>query len=682
MPISPTRYIDAGPGVPLANPQSAMIQGEAMARMGATIQHFGAIGFEVAEKVRKIDENRKITASFAQMEKEASDFSLGLMRREDTEAWSADWQAKSTEWKDRAKEIGLSPDGMAAFEDRFQRWNTQHTIGFETKAANKAIELGIGTLKNSQAFHLNNRNYGAAIEDLESAHAAGLLTLPEMDAAMMDVQAKEKHNGFLDDINEDARGWAEKNAADKPAEGYDPVRWRQLHDYASGIAREQDGQASDQVVDGIVTGNLSTHDAIKAAAPGLRPAQHQKLFDALDHWNREGARELRADPKHMAANVGKFYSALSDWKPDAEGADPAGVELRMLIEDLPEGHPLRDKMKESMTARKNRIEGEVKTRMDQGLSALKDVADLGHFGPVKLPEGKPIETRKAVADGFLKDVPKQQALGFSEDQAKEIRKAAMKDEALGQAKFRELWKDRPQNSVNATPFDLTVADALRLENPTLNWKTIPSEELDAHERAVRSYGDAVIDFTNWSKMNPDATEDQTRGKLRELGSKSARLTPISNGPVKAPPARPAPTTDPNAASDALLPPKPGGKETSMALPKGTRTTAYGYAGDPTPDSNSSKGIGSFTTDADAKASPTAPTRLKAGDIAVSPDIERNLVAAGVKPRDTITVMLADGTKRKGRWMDRTADYLTGRMDFYSPDGVPENDGTKVVGWSL
>jgi hypothetical protein len=129
----------------------------------------------------------------------------------------------------------------------------------------------------------------------------------------------------------------------------------------------------------------------------------------------------------------------------------------------------------------------------------------------------------------------------------------------------------------------------------------------------------------------------------------------------------------------VLPPR----ETSQASPpSGTRITSYGYPDDETPDTNSANGIGSFTTEADAKAGRDAATRLRPGDIAVSPDVERALEAAGVKPRQEITVTLADGTTHRGRWMDRTADSLTGRIDLYSPDAKDGRSGARVVGWSL
>lgn len=554
--IPPTRYIDAGPGVALANPQASMVEAQAYARMGQTIQHIGAKGFEVAEKVRKIDENRKMTELFSQMDQEAADFSNDLMRREDTDQWGKDWREKSVGWKELAKEKGLSPEGMAAFDERFTRWNTQRSIGFETQAASKSIELGRATFDNAYQANMNRRNYAGALEDLDSAHRAGLVSAPERDKVEMNIQQTERHNGILADINNDPRAWMEANPADQPPADYDPIKWRQLHGHASGIERDMDGATSDGLLDKIVS-NQATLKDIEAA--NLRPLQKQKLVDAFDRWNAEGAKELRADPKNIAANVGKFYAALDDWKPDAEGQDPAGVELRMIMENVPEGHPLRDKMRESMSARKSRLDGEVKTRADQGLASLKLAAERGDFGPVKPPTAKKVETRKAVADGYLQDIPKLQSLGFSQGQAEAVREVAKKDPAMGQEKFNELWKARPQDSVNATPFDIAVADAIRLENGTVQWDAdIPGAEMDAHEGAARSYGEAMIELESWIKLNPNANEKDMGTKLRELGSKSARVTPVTAGPVKRAPTRTTPAL-------------PG--ETSMNLPEPLKTLA-------------------------------------------------------------------------------------------------------------
>jgi hypothetical protein len=133
-----------------------------------------------------------------------------------------------------------------------------------------------------------------------------------------------------------------------------------------------------------------------------------------------------------------------------------------------------------------------------------------------------------------------------------------------------------------------------------------------------------------------------------------------------------------------------------------KVTSFGYANDSTPDRNSSMGIGAFTTEEDAKGDRSAPTRLQPGDVAVSPDVERMLRSAGVRPQDKFLVELENGEKRLVRWNDRTANdneiaeinarrkkeqkptlpLMRGRIDFYSPSGKHRYDGLKVVDWSV
>lgn len=570
MPLPPTRYIDAGPGVPLANPNVAMAQGNAMARLGDSISNVGERGLQIAERLRKIDDNRKMTSLFTTMEQETADFELGLMKREDTDNWQQEYAEKSAAWKTAAGESKMSPEGRAVFEDRFAQWNTRKQIGFQAVAANKSIELARATSANAYEFHMNRRDYGAAQQVVEDMHHSGFSSAPDREKAMMVIEKAARHDGIMDTINADARGWMAANPADKPPADYDAAKWRQIHDYAAGIARDEDGVASDDVLNRVVTGKLTTRSEIDTLTPKMTPLQRQKLYDASDRWNAEGAKARREDPATISGNVGKFYATLSDWKPDPEGEDPAGVDLKMLIKEIPEGHPQREKMLESMNAREKRMDSEIKTRADQGRESLKLVAERGDYGPVKPPVAPNIETRAAVKKGYLKDIPKLQSLGFSQSQAEDIREVAAKDPALGQKKFTELWKDRDQQSVNATPFDIAVSDALRSENGEVQWKAdLPPEVIEAHEKAVKTYGDALIEWDKWIKLNPDAKDDAIGGKLRELGAKSAILEPIKRASGTVP-----------------------GRETSMVLPKGgVKLSNFGYPSDTTPDTNSAKGIG-------------------------------------------------------------------------------------------
>ena len=314
MPLPPTRYIDAGPGVPLASSSAAMAEWEAIARMGQTIQRVGEVGFRIADKVRRIDESRIGTSFFTTIEKEAADYELSLMKREDTDNWKPEYAEKSEQWKQRITDAKLSPEGRANLEERFAEWNVRKQIGFEAAAANKSVELARKTTANAYEFQMGNRNYDGARQAIDEA--SEWMDTPDREKALMQIDKTQRHEGILDTINGDARGWMEANPADKPPDDYDPAKWRQLHDYASGVSRDEDAAASDGVLNQVVTGNVTTREEIEKLTPKMTPLQRQKLYDASARWNAEGAKARREDPANISANVGKFYSALGDWKPD------------------------------------------------------------------------------------------------------------------------------------------------------------------------------------------------------------------------------------------------------------------------------------------------------------------------------------------------------------------------------
>ena len=129
---------------------------------------------------------------------------------------------------------------------------------------------------------------------------------------------------------------------------------------------------------------------------------------------------------------------------------------------------------------------------------------------------------------------------------------------------------------------------------------------------------------------------------------------------------------------------------------GARATMYGYAGDPTPDSNSSVGIGAFVPKAEQdkiKAGGDSIHKLRDNDFALSPDMEQAFRAQGIKPMETVSIQMENGDTVTGRWMDRTAQDdqiaagkvpgvtkpLRGRIDFYTPGGVNPYDGSKIKG---
>jgi hypothetical protein len=118
-----------------------------------------------------------------------------------------------------------------------------------------------------------------------------------------------------------------------------------------------------------------------------------------------------------------------------------------------------------------------------------------------------------------------------------------------------------------------------------------------------------------------------------------------------------------------------------AVPITGRQTSFGYKNDPYWDSNSGAGIGAFVPTSEQnkiKNGQASTYKLREGDIAVSPDIERQFRSSGVKPGQSVKINYIDGTSHTGRWMDKTSSALRGRIDLYSPDGANKRDGIKVT----
>lgn len=110
-----------------------------------------------------------------------------------------------------------------------------------------------------------------------------------------------------------------------------------------------------------------------------------------------------------------------------------------------------------------------------------------------------------------------------------------------------------------------------------------------------------------------------------------------------------------------------------------KITSYNWKGDPYTDTNSRNMVGSFG-------------KLSNEGMAVSPDIEKQFREAGIKPKDKVNIVLADGTELQRVWDDRTmqdkqairkyGEPLRGRFDLNFPQGNKphEKDGLAVVGF--
>jgi hypothetical protein len=121
----------------------------------------------------------------------------------------------------------------------------------------------------------------------------------------------------------------------------------------------------------------------------------------------------------------------------------------------------------------------------------------------------------------------------------------------------------------------------------------------------------------------------------------------------------------------------GGQGGQSSVPQqpssGVKITRYGYElpGDPNYDSKSAQGIGAFPFD----STPGSLGRL-VNAVALSPDVAAQY---NVHPGDQFPITIAGGQQITVTYADKTADYLTGRIDFYDPAGDFSGiDGAQVA----
>lgn len=219
MSLPRTRYIDAGPGLPQASSHDAEAKGWALSKLGATIAQVGDKGFQIAGKVRRMDEAGKASAFFANLDEEASQFSIGLMKRNDPEAWAGEWKERVEGFKSRAKDLGLSPEGMAHLNLQVQDWSTQRTIRFETQAAQRAVMEGKARLSNSLNYYASRGDTEGMQREMGRMEDAGF-SPSEIEQAgreterlaarsMAEREIEEDPGGALERL--DSESWIEQN---------------------------------------------------------------------------------------------------------------------------------------------------------------------------------------------------------------------------------------------------------------------------------------------------------------------------------------------------------------------------------------------------------------------------------------------------------------------------------------
>ena len=236
----------------------------------------------------------------------------------------------------------------------------------------------------------------------------------------------------------------------------------------------------------------------------------------------------------------------------------------------------------------------------------------------------------------------------------------------GPAAMDLFKKGMAKATIDPTKYNALPPDVKQLFEDAQHGKLIEKkEDPGAKQQAAFDAAKLIQDYQGWKAQY----KNQHNGNTPSVEEAQKWLRPRTDGVMK------------GAALDQIF---NSHKPDVSQSPVNGSVTSFGYKNDRYRDSKTAAGLGAFTND-------NPDTRLKAGDLAVSPDVEVQLRDAGIKPLDSLKVKLADGSEHAVRWADRTMQDdqateefgrpLRGRFDFFSPGGKHPKDGLKVIGFS-
>ena len=645
---------------------------DAAGQLAQTAGNIVGEAWQQNERIQQIENEGRLSDLQAQMQNATVAFQnkIASDRTIDPSKWGELYQQDMQSAASALKIENQPP----AVRQAFQVWSN----GFQGKEGNRisrdatlfSIEQANVAAGNNLKMFVTRGDFDGAANYVDSLNS---LTPEEKEARKIDIRKMQTTTLIDQDIAVDPRALRERLEArnsngsfqfDAGLDGIDAATRMAKINEAKRAEIDRSNNLVDQVSDAIVTGKIKSPEDIDAMneAQGnyASPTVAAKMKDSWFQFNTASEKARRLTPEYQAQTIGKISSMMDSIATSPDFADRYATAsfLTSSLEDSPMKRRLTDQLQSAKAGRDTQI----KSLADQGEKALQQAYKDGQFGQVGETGPYTMSVSRALNDGFLTDPKRLEELGFSEDQREKIIEA--EDEKKRRDIFETTWKDRVDKT-NRGGITRSLAEAIlngdsdaTFQDPKAN-----AEAIKSRVKAQEQLGKAQMEFSQWSSVNPNATATEVDKKIFEI-SKVVVRTQVQEEKFGARPSR-------------------GSSSGGIGV-----FTSYGYKGDTTPDSNSLAGIGAWAGDkeqADIKAGKMTPNRLRKNDLAVSRDIERQFEEAGIKPHDTVTVELDDGTTITSRWMDRTAEEyngkkLTGRFDFYSPEGANPLNGKKVVGW--
>jgi len=370
---------------------------------------------------------------------------------------------------------------------------------FATRALNQttanasqlAVTRARAAMENEIDASLRAGNLAGVERATDTAVANGVILPEQGQKIRSDAESTIVRNNYLNEAASDPAGFIERHGSEPPA-GLNAVEHQQILGTARASLARDTAATSDEILDGIVSGNITTPEQIEELTPNLRPAARASLKRHLADFENANVKALKATPAYQASAVAKVGEMLSSWTVDTDGYDEAYVEMSRIVRELPPG-PVRDELTRNLEISRSGQVKVLETHADYQRQQLDDLTKAGAFGTATVQ--KPVQ--QILADGLLRDTAKLQRRGFTAEQAEKI--AAETDPAKQVSLFRELSKERAGFDQN-TPFERAALDAVLSGREGF----VEVEDLAAREKSRRAAGLAKTKLEEWIRLNPSA----------------------------------------------------------------------------------------------------------------------------------------------------------------------------------
>ena len=496
-----------------ANAPNAALGGPIAAAIGGVGEYFQG----VADQAQKMENARAESEARMQMDAGYSQLQIDLEKDPDP----ASRINKTRQYFEQSKGIADNPNLSPQARESLQRFHTEFAHKGMIRGAADAAQLSM----KRAGLQLNNEldaavlegNESRAMEIVDRGVAAGVQLPEQGGAAKVRLQQTLKERAEQKDVIEDPKTWSENNPPDKVPPGTDPARYQQMQDFAKGQMRKKTYEGSANIMDGIVSGQITTEQQIDDLTEDLRPTAVEELKNGLRMRQADGYKEKVASPDYPAQVYGQLTIAIADFKPNADDADARIAMIDRMMRDLKPGFQKDALTKKFKNLESPEVTDDAKNYGEMVLKQVDELNKVGRFGKTEKPQD--MTTKDIVDQGFLKDMDKLQRLGFSEGQSTDIQKAAQESSPLGQRKMIELWGERPGGTVNASEIEVATANALRLGHATIPFAADGAVETAniTNLETAKKYGIAKMQMEDYLRFNPNA-------KSAEIDAAFLRIT--------------------------------------------------------------------------------------------------------------------------------------------------------------